>query len=144
MIIRKFMGFFQQNIEKKNINFKYNRLFCCNHTCYFTNMASVTSASRYITSASLNHPPYLSRSSMYIRGLIPRNFAVLAEAVPIEVNDNMDSAKYQSDSYLDIEMTCERVMFPQKGYVFMHDPAPCHNSKSTRTFLECNGIPVLE
>ena len=45
-------------------------------------MASVTSASRYITSASSYHPRYQSRSSMYIRGLIPRNFAELAEAVP--------------------------------------------------------------
>ena len=47
-------------------------------------MVSVTSASRYITSASRYHPRYQSRSSMYIRGLIPRNFAELAEAVPIE------------------------------------------------------------
>ena len=47
-------------------------------------MVSVTSASRYITSASHYHPRYQSRSSMYIRGLIPRNFAELAEAVSIE------------------------------------------------------------
>ena len=39
-------------------------------------MVSVTSASRY-------QPRNQSRSSMYIRGLIPRNFAELAEAVPI-------------------------------------------------------------
>ena len=45
-------------------------------------MVSVTSASRYITSASRYYPHYQSRSSMYIRGLIPRNFAELAEAVP--------------------------------------------------------------
>ena len=50
---------------------------------YCVNMVSVTSASRYITSASRYHPRYQSRSSMYIRGLIPRNFAELAEAVPI-------------------------------------------------------------
>ena len=37
------------------------------------------SASRYVTSA----PRYKSRSSMYIRSLIPRNYTVLAEAVPI-------------------------------------------------------------
>ena len=37
-------------------------------------MVSVTSASRYITSVS---------RSMYIRDLIPRKFAELAEAVPI-------------------------------------------------------------
>ena len=43
----------------------------------------MTTASRYITSASRYHPRYLSRSSMYIRSLIPRNFAELAEAVPI-------------------------------------------------------------
>ena len=46
-------------------------------------MVSVTSALRYITSASSYHLCYQSRSSMYIRGLIPRNFAELAEAVPI-------------------------------------------------------------
>ena len=46
----------------KNINFIYNRLFCCNHTCYCVGIVSVTSASRY-----------QSRSSMCIRGLIPRN-----------------------------------------------------------------------
>ena len=46
-------------------------------------MVSVTSASRFITSAPHYHPRYQSRSSMYIRGLIPRNFAELAEAVPI-------------------------------------------------------------
>ena len=26
----------------------------------------------------------------------------------------------------------------------MYDIAPCHTSKRTRTFLECNGIPILE
>ena len=57
----------------------YNRLFCCNHTFYCVNMVSLTSASRY-------HKRYQSRSSMYVRGLIPRNFAELAEAVPIYVN----------------------------------------------------------
>ena len=46
-------------------------------------MVSVTPASHYITSASRYHPRYQSRSSMYIRGLILRNFAELAEAVPI-------------------------------------------------------------
>ena len=49
-------------------------------------MVSVTSASRYITSASRYHPRYQRRSSMYIRDLIPRNFAKLAEAVPIAIN----------------------------------------------------------
>ena len=51
-------------------------------------MVSVTPASRYITPASRYHPHYQSRSSMYIRGLIPRNFAELAESVPI-VNDRV-------------------------------------------------------
>ena len=46
-------------------------------------MVSVTSASRYITSASRYYPRYQCRSSMYIRGLIPLNFAELAEAVPM-------------------------------------------------------------
>ena len=56
----------------------------------------------------------------------------------------MDSAKYQSDIIHDHEMTCECVMFLQKGYIFMHDLAPCHNSKSTRIFLDCKGICLLE
>ena len=37
-------------IEKININFIYNRLFCCNHTCYCVGMISVTSVSSYVTS----------------------------------------------------------------------------------------------
>ena len=45
------------------------------HTCHCVNMVSVTSASRYITPASRYHPRYQSRASIYIRGLIPRNFA---------------------------------------------------------------------
>ena len=52
-------------------------LFCCNQTCYYAGMVSVTSASRYVTSAS----HYRSISSMYIRGLIKRN---LSEVVPID------------------------------------------------------------
>ena len=48
-------------------------------------MVSVTSASHYITSASRYHPRYQSRSSMYIRGLIPLNYAELTEAVPIVI-----------------------------------------------------------
>ena len=48
-------------------------------------MVSVMSVSRYITSASRYHPRYQSRSSMFIRGLIPRNFAELAVTVPIVV-----------------------------------------------------------
>ena len=46
--------FFNTNLLKKtHINFIYNRFFCCNYTCYYVNMVSVTSASHYITSASL-------------------------------------------------------------------------------------------
>ena len=60
-----------------------SHLFCCNHTCYCVTMVSVTSASRYITSASRYHPRYHSRSSMYIRGLIPCKFGEEAEAVPM-------------------------------------------------------------
>ena len=56
----------------------------------------------------------------------------------------MDSAKYQSDIIHDIEIVCECVVFPQKGNIFIHDIAPCQNSKSTRKFQECKGIPVLE
>ena len=59
-------------------------LFCCNHTCYCVNMVSVASVLLYIMSASRDHLRYQSRSLMYIRGLIPRNFAELAEAVPID------------------------------------------------------------
>ena len=49
----------------------------------------------------------------------------------------MDSAKYQSDIIHDIDMASECVVFQQKGYIFEHDLAPCHNSKSTRIFLHC-------
>ena len=38
-------------------------------------MVPVTSASGYITSAPRYHPRYQSRSSIYMRGLIPQNFA---------------------------------------------------------------------
>ena len=48
-------------------------------------MVSMTTASRYITSASRYKPRYQSNFSMYLRGLIPWNFAELAEAVPIEI-----------------------------------------------------------
>ena len=72
-------------IEKKSHRLLINRLFCFNHTCYCVNMVSVTLASRYITSASRYHPRFQSRSSMSICGLIPRNFAELAEAVPIDL-----------------------------------------------------------
>ena len=73
--------FFHSDILLKNKhNFIYNHLFCCNHNSYCLDMVSVTSSSRYATSASR----YQSRSSMYIRGLIPWNFMELAETIPIE------------------------------------------------------------
>ena len=56
----------------------------------------------------------------------------------------MDSATYQRDIIHDIDMTCECVVFPKKGYVFMYDLVPSHKAKSTRTYLECKGIPVLK
>ena len=68
---------------KKTHKDHLSRLFRCNHTCYCVNMVSVTSASRYITSASRYHLRYQSRSSMYIGSLIPQNFVELTEAVPI-------------------------------------------------------------
>ena len=34
-------------------------------------------------------------------------------------------------------------MFQQKGYICIHDLALFHNSKSSRTSLECKGICVL-
>ena len=60
------------------------------------------------------------------------------------VNGNMDSAKYQSDIIHDNEMTRECVVFLQKGYIFMQDLAPCHYSKSTRIFVDCKEIRLLE
>ena len=80
---------------KKNINFIYNRLFCywCNHASYCVNLFSVMSAPRFITSASRYHSRYQSRPSMYNRGLIPRNFAELAEVVPIVTTDVLDAQK---------------------------------------------------
>ena len=59
------------------------------------------------------------------------------------MNDNKDSAKYQSDIIHAIEIVCAFVVFPKKGYNFMHDLGPFHNS-CTSTFQECKGIPVLE
>ena len=67
-------------------------------------MVSVTSASRYITSASRYHSRYKSRSSMYILVLIPRNFAELAEAVPI---DHTPNNKWESDKKHTKIITCE-------------------------------------
>ena len=68
----KFM-FFSIKYRYNDILFKKHKLhssrfgFCCNRTCHCVNMVSVTSASRY-------HPRYQNRSSISIRGLIPRNW----------------------------------------------------------------------
>ena len=53
------------------------------------------------------------------------------------LNGNMDSTKYQSDIIHDIEMSCDRFVFLQMGYICMHDLAPCHDSKSTIIYLDC-------
>ena len=56
-------------------------------------MVSVMSASRYIS------PAYQSIYSMYIRGLIPRNFAELAEAVPIARGDDGSGESDKDSDY---------------------------------------------
>ena len=69
-------------LRKKNINFISNRLYLLqSHFFYCVGIVSVTPASRYVTSASR----YQSRSSMYIRGLIPRNSTEKDEAVSIGI-----------------------------------------------------------
>ena len=78
-----FVCFFSIKYRHSDLKLRLSRLFCCNITCYCVNMVSVVSVPRFITSALRYHPRYQSRSSMYIRGLIPRNFVDLAEAVPI-------------------------------------------------------------
>ena len=49
-----------------------------------------------------------------------------------------------NDIIHDIETTCECVLFPQKGYIFMHELAAGDNSKSTKTLLECKRSLILE
>ena len=71
-------------------------MFCCTHTCYCVSMVSVTSASFHITSASRHHPRYQIRSSMFIHVLFPRNFAKLAEAVPIGMNQRIKVLRQDS------------------------------------------------
>ena len=80
------MNEFYVFLLKKKTSFKPFVLLQSHFFC--VNMVSVTSTSRYITSASRYHPRYQSRSSMYIRGLIPQNFAELAEAVPIDCDSS--------------------------------------------------------
>ena len=82
---------YRYSIEKININFIYNRLFCCNHTCYSVCMFSVTSVSRYVTQASR----YESRPSMFIRGLIPRNYPMpFRLSIHVETLTEIDSYFY--------------------------------------------------
>ena len=50
-------------LKKKIHKLHLSRLFGFIHTCYCVNMVSVTSASRYIMSASRYRPRYQSRSS---------------------------------------------------------------------------------
>ena len=65
-------------ILKKNIHFillQSHLLLCYKGFCDVS-VHFITSASRY-------HSRYQSRSSMYFRGLVPRNFAELTETIPI-------------------------------------------------------------
>ena len=55
---------FSKTYRYSDIVLKRQALFIFNHTSYCVNMVSVTSASRYITSASCYHPGHQSRSSM--------------------------------------------------------------------------------
>ena len=59
-----------------------------------------------------------------------------------KVNGNVDNAKYQIIFFMILKSHC--AVFQQKGYICMHDLALCHNSKSSRTFIECQEISVLE
>ena len=53
-----FIKYGYSDILLKNHKLHLSCLFCCNHTCYCVNMVSVTSVSRYITSASWYHLLY--------------------------------------------------------------------------------------
>ena len=116
---------------KKKHKLHSSRLFCCNYTCYCVNMASVTSvsccitsASCYIMSASWYHLCYQSRSSMYICGLIPRNFPELGETVPIDAlclqkiplpppKKNRNVSLTSDNDQILIDRVCQTVL---KGY----------------------------
>ena len=49
-----------------------------------------------------------------------------------------------SDIIHAIDMTCECVVSPEKGYIFNNDLGAGHNNKSTRTLLECKRSLILE
>ena len=60
-----------------------------------------------------------------------------------KVNGNMDSA----NTSVILSMILKYYLSPlcsHSRFNFIHDIAPCHNSKSTRTFQGCKGIPVLK
>ena len=67
-----------------------------------------------IASTTRFHPRYQSRSSMYIRGLISRNFAELAEAVPIE-----------PDQEITVYLVCLLVYEPKFYIQFLITLKPC-------------------
>ena len=95
-----------QRYPFKNI-FIYNRLLCCNQTCYCVGVVSVTPTSCYVTSA----PRYQRRSSMYIRGLIPRNSTELVEPVPIATVPCLDFHISLTDCFSLIELIQFCVLF---------------------------------
>ena len=63
------------------MNFIYNTLFGCTHTCDCVGMVFVKLASRCVMSAS----HFQSRLSTYIQGLDPRKSRELTDAVSIDV-----------------------------------------------------------
>ena len=66
-----------QGVKMLTLSSMENLIVQCN-----PNMVSVTSASRY-------HTRYQSRSSLYIRSMLPQNFAELAEAVLIDTTEDL-------------------------------------------------------
>ena len=66
-----------QGVKMLTLSSMENLIVQCN-----PNMVSVTSASRY-------HTRYQSRSSLYIRSMLPQNFAELAEEVLIDTTEDL-------------------------------------------------------
>lgn len=60
------------------------------------------------------------------------------------VSTNLNSKNYQDLIINDIKTQCECIIYPDKDYVFQQDNAPCHNSASTRAFLQNHNIPLLD
>ena len=69
--------YIDQGVKLLTLSSMENLIVQCN-----PNMVSVTSASRY-------HTRYQSRSSMYIRSMLPQNFAELAEEVLIDTTEDL-------------------------------------------------------